>query len=115
MARAFGEEEILPKRLNMEPPVYRGCSISELMMLGGISAAVCVPSFILILAFFGYAMMGLGIGCLASIGGIVLGARLLQKMKRGRPEGYYQLQIALAIDKLGIKKLGIVRNSGFGR
>ena len=32
--------ELLPLRLNAEPSIFRGCSLSELMMLVTIGAAV---------------------------------------------------------------------------
>jgi conjugative transfer region protein (TIGR03750 family) len=106
------DSEMLPTRLNAEPPVFRGCSISELLAIAGLSVAICVPVSILLLSFIGYAMMGIGVGSLLSIGGVVVGATMLQKMKRGRPIGYYQLQIALMFDKAGIKKLPIIKRSG---
>lgn len=107
------DSEMLPTRLNKEPPVFRGCSISELIALTGISALILIPTCVVVLAMFGYAMMGVGIGMLATIGGVVVGATQLQKMKRGRPLGYYQLQIALMLDKSRIKKTGLILKSGF--
>jgi len=109
------DSELLPTRLNAEPPVFRGCSISELIVLAGLSAAIFIPLSVILLSFVGYAMMGIGIGSLLSIAGIVAGATQLQKMKRGRPLGYYQLQIALFFDHAGIKKLGIIKQSGHWR
>ncbi len=113
MAKDREDSELLPTRLNVEPPVFRGCSLSELIMLAGISAAILIPLSIIVLSMVGYAMMGIGIGSLATIGGVVMGATRLQKMKRGRPIGYYQLQIALMLDNTGIKKTSLVRRSGF--
>lgn len=107
------DHEMLPTRLNKEPPVFRGCSISELITLTGIAAVILVPACVMVLAVLGYAMMGVGIGMLATIGGVVAGATQLQKMKRGRPLGYYPLQIALMLDNLGIKKIGVIRSSGY--
>jgi len=109
------DSELLPTRLNAEPPVFKGCSISELIVLAGLSAAIFIPLSVILLSFVGYAMMGIGIGSLLSIAGIVAGATQLQKMKRGRPLGYYQLQIALLFDNAGIKKLGVIKQSGHWR
>lgn len=108
-------KEILPTRLNVEPPVFRGCSMTELQTIAGLSALTIIPTCVILLSFVGYAMMGVGLGFLASIGGIVIGATQLQKMKRGRPIGYYQLQIGIALDKYGIKKNGLIRRSGYWR
>lgn len=106
------DSELLPTRLNQEPPVFRGCSLSELVTLAGISAVILIPLCIIVMTLFGYPMMGIGIGSLSVIGGVVGGATQLQAMKRGRPDGYYQLQIALVLNRLGIKKAGLITRGG---
>ena len=105
-------DELLPIRLNSDPPVFRGCSLSELLFVAAISAVVLIPILVVLLGFFGYAMMGVGLGFLSTIGGVVFGATVLQKLKRGRPIGHYQLQIILLLDKLSIKKAGLITRGG---
>ena len=90
--------ELLPLRLNAEPPIFRGCALSELMLLVGLGGITLVPLSIIICGLFGYLMMGVGIGLLCVIGWVVIGATLLQKLKRGRPLGYYQLRLRLWLE-----------------
>ena len=106
------EGEVIPSRLNMEPPVFRGCSISELVMLAGISAVILIPLSLIVFTLLGYTMMGIGVGGIATIGGVFAGTKVLTKLKRGRPIGYYQLQIKLLAHNIGIKKMAVITREG---
>ena len=90
--------ELLPNRLNAEPSIFRGCSLSELMALVTMGGAALVPGSIIVCGLFGYLMMGVGIGLLLVIGWVFVGATVLQKLKRGRPQGYYQLRLRLWLE-----------------
>lgn len=103
--------ELLPLRLNAEPPIFRGCSLSELMLLVTIGSLSLVPCSIIICGFLGYLMMGVGIGLLLVIGWVVLGATILQRLKRGRPLGFYQLRLRLWLEDLHILKSTFIRQS----
>lgn len=102
---------LLPLRLNAEPSIFRGCSLSELMLLLSIGGAVLVPSSIVICGLFGYLMMGVGVGLLLMIVWVVIGATVLQKLKRGRPLGYYQLRLRLWIEDLHLLRPSFIRQS----
>lgn len=103
--------ELLPLRLNAEPSIFRGCSLSELMMLVTTGAVVWVPASIIICGLFGYVMMGVGIGLLLIIGWVVIGATVLQKLKRGRPLGFYQLRLRLWLEDCHLRKSPFIRQS----
>ena len=103
--------ELLPLRLNAEPPIFRGCSLSELMLLVTIGGLSIVPSSVIICGLAGYLMMGAGIGLLLVIGWVVLGATILQKLKRGRPLGFYQLRLRLWMEDLHIRRSPFIRQS----
>ena len=103
--------DILPGRLNGEPSIFRGCSLSELITLCLVSVVTVVPAFIVITWMFGKPMMGVGLGLLATIGVVYLGSTILQRLKRGRPIGYYQLSIRIKLESLGILKTGAIRHS----
>ena len=103
--------ELLPLRLNAEPPIFRGCALSELMLLVAMGSVTLVPLSIVICGLFGYLMMGVGIGLLCVIGWVVVGATLLQKLKRGRPLGYYQLRLRLWLEDMHVLRLRFIRHS----
>jgi conjugative transfer region protein (TIGR03750 family) len=110
--------ELLPTRLNAEPSIFRGCSLSELMSLTITGALVCVPFWLIVCALFKMVMVGVGIGVLSILGWVFVGATILQKMKRGRPIGFYQLKIRLLLEDKGLRKTPFIRKSqswGIGR
>ena len=103
--------ELLPVRLNAEPAIFRGCSLSELMLLVTVGGLVLVPASVIVCGLLGYLMMGVGIGLLLVIAWVVIGATVLQKLKRGRPLGYYQLRLRLWLQDLGIQRSSFIRQS----
>lgn len=105
------DNELLPTRLNAEPSIFRGCSLSELMLLAASGAIVWIPFWLIICGLLGYLMMGVGVGVLSIIGWVFVGGTLLQKAKRGRPIGYYQLRIRLWLEDRGLFKTGFIRAS----
>lgn len=105
------DNELLPTRLNAEPSIFRGCSLSELMLLAASGAIVWIPFWLIICGLLGYLMMGVGVGVLSIIGWVFVGGTLLQKAKRGRPIGYYQLRIRLWLEDRGLFKTGCIRAS----
>ena len=111
MAANMNDNELLPTRLNGEPNIFRGCSLSELMFLSAVGALIWIPFWLIVCGLLGYLMMGFGIGVLSIIGWVFLGATILQKMKRNKPNGYYQLRIQLMLENKGLKKTGFIRES----
>lgn len=111
MASSLEKNELLPLRLNAEPSIFRGCSLSELMMLVMIGGLTLVPCSILICGLLGYLMMGAGIGLLLVIGWVVVGATILQRLKRGRPLGFYQLHLRLWLGDLHLVRAPFIRES----
>jgi conjugative transfer region protein (TIGR03750 family) len=106
------ENPLLPTRLNAEPAIFRGCSLSELMGLSALGAMIWLPFWLLLCGFFGLLMMGVGIALLSTIAWVVIGATVLQKLKRGRPIGYYTLNIRLRLEDLKLIPSSFVRRSG---
>ena len=102
---------LLPLRLNAEPTIFRGCSLSELMLLVSVGTIALIPSSVIVCGFFGYLMMGVGIGLLLVIAWVVIGATVLQKLKRGRPLGYYQLRLRLWLEDFHLLRPTFIRQS----
>ena len=111
MAPHAENNNLLPLRLNAEPSIFRGCSLSELMLLLSVGGTVLVPCSIVICGLFGYLMMGVGVGLLLMIVWVVIGATVLQKLKRGRPLGYYQLRLRLWMEDLHLFRRSFIRQS----
>lgn len=105
-------EHPLAERLNDEPVIFRGCSSSELLMLLGMAAAVWIPGGGFLGAALGGASMGLGLSAAGILGTVFVAATVLQRVKRGRPTGYYQQRIMLAMHRAGLRRLPVVMTSG---
>ena len=107
------DEEIafLPDRLNRPPPVFLGLSDVELRMAGLVNLAVWIPACAALAALAGQAVLGIGAGALAAGGGIWMTARLLRRLKRGRPEGYHADAARAWLEDRGLKPRTMLRES----
>ena len=107
------EEEIvfLPDRLNRAPAVFLGLSDGELRMAGLVNLGVWIPTGAVVAGLFGQAVLGLGAGALAACGGIWLTARVLRRLKRGRPEGYHADAVKAWLEDKGLKPRTMLRES----
>lgn len=83
-------EEILADRLNNEPPIFRGLSNSELGLVMRAAALVWVPICLTAATLLGKTMMGAGAAMLMILITVLVSGTLFQRIKRGRPDYYYQ-------------------------
>ncbi|HDY86067.1 MAG TPA: TIGR03750 family conjugal transfer protein [Methylophaga aminisulfidivorans] len=108
--------EILADRLNNEPPIFRGLSNSELGMVLKFGAVFWVPVCLFIATLFGKTMMGMGAAMLMLLLTILVSGSLFQRIKRGRPDYYYQhylmLRDVFLRVKINTKNDRVIRYSG---
>ena len=104
--------DILADRLNAEPAIFKGCSSSELGVIVGVAALVWLPVSLILAGLAGAVTMGFGIAGVGIVATVLLMASLFQRLKRNRPDGYYQQQIVLWLDDRGLKRSPFVRRSG---
>ncbi|MBR9910322.1 MAG: TIGR03750 family conjugal transfer protein [Gammaproteobacteria bacterium] len=104
--------EILADRLNAEPAIFKGCSSSELGMIVGLAIVVWLPLSLLLAWMLGAVTMGFGIAGVGVVATVVLMATLFQRIKRGRPEGYYQQWLRIRLQTLGLYRTPWVLRSG---
>lgn len=93
-------DDILADRLNVEPVIFKGCSSSELgvsLILAGLMGAIT---------------MGFGIAGVGAVTTVVVTASLFQRLKRNRPDGYYQQQFSTWLHDHGLRRAPFVRRSG---
>ena len=107
-----GSHEVLADRLNAEPAIFRGCSSSELGMMVGIAIVVWLPLSFLLAWLLSAATMGFGIAGVGVVGSVVILATLFQRIKRNRPEGYYQQWLRMRLHSLGLGRAPWVLRSG---
>jgi conjugative transfer region protein (TIGR03750 family) len=83
-------EDILADRLNAEPAIFKGCSSSELGVIVGVAALVWLPVSLLLAGLMGAVTMGFGLAGVGVVATVVVTASLFQRLKRNRPDGYFQ-------------------------
>jgi conjugative transfer region protein (TIGR03750 family) len=106
------QQEILADRLNAEPVIFKGCSSSELGMIVGVSMLIWLPLSLMLAWLLGAITMGFGLAGVGVVSTVVVCATIFQRIKRGRPEGYYQQQIQIRLHDLGLRRSPWVRRSG---
>jgi len=106
------DHEILADRLNAEPAIFKGCSSSELGMIVGLAIVVWLPFSLLLAWLLGAITMGFGIAGVGVVATVVVMAKLFQRIKRGRPEGYYQQWLRIRLQTLGLYRTPWVLRSG---
>jgi conjugative transfer region protein (TIGR03750 family) len=95
-------EDILASRLDSEPNIFRGCSSSELLAIVAIAIAVWFPINTIVASMLGAVTMGIGATALGVLLTVLVMATLFQRIKRGRPDGYYQHLVSYRLNRLGI-------------
>jgi conjugative transfer region protein (TIGR03750 family) len=106
------DHETLADRLNAEPAIFKGCSSSELGMIVGLAIVVWLPLSLLLAWLLGAITMGFGIAGVGVVATVVVMATLFQRIKRGRPEGYYQQWLRIRLQKIGLYRTPWVLRSG---
>lgn len=104
--------ELRAERLNCEPAVFKGCSSFELAVIAGVSTLVWLPASLVLCALAGAVTMGFGFAALGVVASVVVFAGFFQRIKRNRPDGYYQQRFLIALDARGLHRSGFVRRAG---
>ena len=104
--------DILADRLNAEPAIFKGCSSSELGVIVGVAALVWLPVSLILAGLAGAVTMGFGIAGVGIVATVLVIASLFQRLKRNRPDGYYQQRIVIWLDDRGVRRSPFVRRSG---
>lgn len=96
----------------VEPLLYKGLTTTELtsLAIGGFLVWAVGGMLVIILSGGSLFMMfsAFPIGLIMTIGTIVLGARVIQKYKRGKPDGYYEQKIHIKLKKTGLGRSHLI-------
>ena len=103
---------ILAERLNVEPAIFKGCSSSELGIIVTLATLIWLPLSVLLAWALGAASMGLGLAGIAIVATVVITASVFQRLKRGRPHGYYQQQFIIGLATMGLRPSPFIRRDG---
>jgi conjugative transfer region protein (TIGR03750 family) len=104
--------ETLADRLNQEPVIFRGSTHSELGLILLLATLFWLPVSLLIAACLGAPAMGLGMAMVGVLVTMVFGSTWFQRIKRGRPDYYYQHRLMIILHRLGLRKTRLILLSG---
>ncbi len=107
------KRNILADRLNVEPSIFRGCTSSELGIIVTLAVLIWLPISVLLAWGLGAASMGLGIAGVAIVATVVISASIFQRLKRGRPHGYYQQRFIMGLSTLGLRSSPFINRNGY--
>jgi len=96
------EHSLLGERLNAEPTVFRGCTASELVTLVIIAAALWLPLGLVTGLLLGKLAVGMAFGIVALVGTLFVVPTLFHVIKRGKPDGHYQIQLRILAAHYGL-------------
>ena len=107
----------LAESIDGDPVVFLGCTVAELVALSLLSTALSLPlcgSLGWLLGGSITALGAFGIGALAGAWG---GAKLLRRVKQGKPRHYYRQRLELALARAGLvaRPVAHSRRWGLGR
>ena len=106
------QTETLADRLNQEPVIFRGSTNSELGVILLCGVIFWVPTGLTIGAMMGAVVMGLGLSTLGVLLTIFFGSTFFQRIKRGRPDNYYQHLIIIKLNRLSLRKSMLILKDG---
>ena len=106
------QDNLLAERLNAEPIIFRGCTFSELGVITILSLLIWLPVSFTLAGLFGAITMGMGMAALGVIGTVYGAANGFQRIKRGRPDGYYQQRLVIFLHDTGLRRSSLIRRSG---
>ena len=105
-------ESLITERLNAEPAIFKGCSLSELTVMTVGSVVVWLPICLIVAAFLGSVTMGFGFGGIMVVLSVIVISSMFRRLKANRPHGYYQLALHLWLARHRLIKSPFVTRSG---
>ena len=89
-----------------------GCSSSELGIIVVVAALIWLPVSLLLAGLMGAVTMGFGLAGVGVVDTVVVAATLFQRLKRNRPDGYYQQRALIWLSDHGLRQAPFIRRSG---
>ena len=78
-----------------------------------IAIFIWLPVSFTLAGLLGAISLGMGMAALGVLATVWLTATGLQRIKRGRPEGYYQQRFVIWLHDVGLRRSGYIRRSGY--
>ncbi|GEM_PF-1992310 len=96
-SQTFG---VLADRVDGEPPAILGLTTSELLLVSLTTGLVLLPLILLVSFAFGLGSVALSLTGFLFMCGMYIGSIIFRRLKRGRPQGHYQVMFAVLLQRL---------------
>lgn len=91
--------------INQKMPIYRDCTLGEILCVGGAVFFIELMSFTLVTRIlFGYGSVGMFVTLVSFFHVTKLLLNRLQKVKYGKPYGYYKQLAIKKLSEMGLMK-----------
>ena len=100
------------ERINDEPIILKGMTSTELRLAIYVSFGFWLPVSIILGVTIGKIQLLLGFVGVAGILSVLAVGSIFQKVKRNKPDGYYQQLVTIFLSKIGLKKMPFIKYSG---
>lgn len=103
---------LVTERLNAEPAIFKGCSLSELTVMTVGAVVIWLPVCLIAAGLLGSVTMGFGVGGIMVVLSVIVTSSIFRRVKANRPHGYYQLAFHLWLARRHLIKSPFVMRSG---
>lgn len=104
--------DVLASNVNEEVAVFRGSSAGELMWMALICTATITPLMTGVGLFINRGMLMFSLSLVVVFVAMFVLATLMQQIRRGRPEGYFEHRMILLRSALGWGSCPFIRHDG---
>ena len=104
--------DVLASNVNEEVAVFRGSSASELVSMAILCVLTITPLMTIIGLIIGQGMMFFSVSLVVVFIAIFIGATVMQQVRRGRPEGYFEHRMTFLRVDLGWGGCSFIRHDG---
>jgi len=94
-------KDVLATNVNEEVAVFRGSSANELIHIAILASGIIVPIMTFLGFLIGKATIALSLSLVVVFIAIVVLCTLMQHIRRGRPEGYFEHRVILFKSRIG--------------
>jgi conjugative transfer region protein (TIGR03750 family) len=112
-ADAMQDSDVLADRVDIEPPIFKGCSSSELLAMLVVAVVVWIPVSLLLSLALGKVAYALAILAVGVIGSVYGSASVFQRVKRNRPDHYYVHVVMRALHRWQLRSFPLAWRTGY--
>jgi conjugative transfer region protein (TIGR03750 family) len=106
--------DLLGHRLNFDPIIFAGCTLKEMQVIGCINLFICILGLgVAMKCLINLFLVGVGLAFPCAVGLTWMVAHSLQRIKQGKPNGYWKQKALWFLQNHGLLPEIYVCRSGY--